>query len=288
MRKISRAPLNQRQKWRSVARYGLWRARQRVNGGTVTIPYVGNARLVWPEQSSSVKIQAKYGLGETADMVFCLHMLRPSDLFVDVGANAGVYTVLASKVIGAPSVAIEPVPVTHALLRQNIEANGIGDLVDARAVGAGSGRGSLNFTADLWSMGHVVAVAGEDTVQVPVETLDMILEGRVPRVMKIDVEGFEGEVLAGAQQTLSSSGCSAVIIEVSYHVQRYGASESGVEAQLEAHGFRGFWYEPFSRKLVGPGAPVARKWNKIFIKDRAFVEGRLTSAPAFEVRGTLL
>ena len=47
------------------------------------------------------------GLHEFVDMAFCLHLLRSGDLFVDVGANIGSYTVLASKVAGANSVTLE-------------------------------------------------------------------------------------------------------------------------------------------------------------------------------------
>ena len=48
------------------------------------------------------------GLFEYEDMLFLLHALRPENIFVDVGANVGAYTILSSKVVNAKSVAFEP------------------------------------------------------------------------------------------------------------------------------------------------------------------------------------
>jgi hypothetical protein len=81
------------------------------------------------------------GLHEFTDMAFCLHLLRVGDLFVDVGANIGSYTVLSSKVVGANSLAIEPVPTTYKRLRRNININDISSLVDSRCCAAGKNHG---------------------------------------------------------------------------------------------------------------------------------------------------
>jgi thymidylate synthase len=53
------------------------------------------------------------GLHEFEDMAFLLHLLRSEDMFADVGSNIGSYTILASGVVGAKSVAFEPVPSTY-------------------------------------------------------------------------------------------------------------------------------------------------------------------------------
>jgi len=103
----------------------------------IAIPYVGGAILNWPSGSTSIMICARYGLGEYADIAFLLHLLREGDLFCDVGANAGVYTILAGRAVGCSVVSAEPVPQVFNLLMQNIYANGIFANVDARNVGVG-------------------------------------------------------------------------------------------------------------------------------------------------------
>jgi len=56
-------------------------------------------------------------------------MLKPGDLFVDIGANVGSYAMLASKALGAPTITVETDPDTARVLRRDIELNGIGDRV---------------------------------------------------------------------------------------------------------------------------------------------------------------
>ena len=77
------------------------------------------------------------GLCEFDEMGFVLHFLRSEDLFVDVGANVGAYTVLASGVIGARTIAFEPNPSTFKYLERNIAENGSG--TRARGINAALG-----------------------------------------------------------------------------------------------------------------------------------------------------
>ncbi len=60
------------------------------------------------------------GLHEFDDMAFFLHLLRPEDMFADVGSNIGSYTILASGVVGAKSVAFEPVAFNLSFFEQVI------------------------------------------------------------------------------------------------------------------------------------------------------------------------
>jgi FkbM family methyltransferase len=111
------------------------------------VPFVDATRIFVGAGHTGANGNYYWGLHEFADMAFVLHYLRPDDLFVDVGANVGSYTLLASGAVGARTIAFEPVPQTLARLRANCDANGLGTRVDVRAVcvGASAGtRGVLN------------------------------------------------------------------------------------------------------------------------------------------------
>ncbi|MGP9824285.1 FkbM family methyltransferase [Ectopseudomonas khazarica] len=221
-------------------------------------------------------------------MAFLLHLLRKGDLFCDVGANAGVYTVLAGRAVGCSVVAAEPVPQAFNLLMQNVYANGIADRVDARNVGVGSQVGSLNFTSSLWSYNHVVEAGGENTISVESYPLDQLLNGRVPLAIKVDVEGFEGQVIAGARETLANPELQAVVIEVWHgHLARYNDTvEQMLDAFREAGLSGPYWYDPEQRELVSPGRQEKRKFNQIFVRNIDFVSARLNSSVPYEVHGT--
>jgi FkbM family methyltransferase len=112
------------------------------------------------------------GLHEFVDMAFVLHALKSNDVFLDVGANIGSYTVLASGVCGARTIAFEPDPKTAEHLRRNIEINALDDLVKVHEVALGRAAGKGVLTVGLDTVNHV-AVPGEAYTQtVPMCRLD--------------------------------------------------------------------------------------------------------------------
>ena len=125
---------------------------------------------------------------------------------IDVGANIGLSTILLARMTGRV-IAFEPSPPNVEFLRRNLERNGITN-VDVRAVAASSEPGVLRFHIAQFGAGsHVVApghVSSDTvpTVDVPAVTLD---EADLPAVafIKIDAEGHEPDVLAGARQLLA-------------------------------------------------------------------------------------
>ncbi|MGH8270872.1 MAG: FkbM family methyltransferase [Gammaproteobacteria bacterium] len=290
MRSVVRHPLHRGKRLKAAVRWArLQTAIYLTPARQITIPYVNGAVLNWSAPATSVMICARYGLGEYADMAFCLHMLRSDDLFCDVGANAGVYTVLAAHAVGCSVVAAEPISKTFDLLMQNIYANGLSGRVDARNVGVGRKPGRLSFTSSLWSYNHVVDRPGENTVEVEVLPLDELLAGRTPTVIKIDVEGFEAEVIAGAQKTLANLSVQAVLLEMCGHVKRYGATLGEIVSTLAGYGFHGpYWYDPEARKMIDVGKQEARKYNQIFIRNQDVVAERVTSATRYEIHETFI
>ena len=110
-------------------------------------------------------------------MAFLLHFLRPSDLFIDIGANVGSYTILASSEINAKTIAIEPVPSMFENLIDNISINKMQEKVKALNIGLGSKNGKLHFTKSLDTVNHVVTEndSDSDTIEVNVSTLDSML-----------------------------------------------------------------------------------------------------------------
>jgi FkbM family methyltransferase len=210
------------------------------------------------------------GLHEFEDMAFLLHLCHPGDLFVDVGANIGGYTVLASAVCGARTVAGEPDPGTMRSLKRNIEANAIVDRVTVVEAALGSKTGVAPFTVGQDTTNRVVNEAGTETRDVEVRTLDGILEGH-PLLIKIDIEGYEPEVIAGALHTLRNPSLLAILIET---VDDY------VRGELEAAGFQLASYEPFTRTLsyFRTELSVLRPHNFLFVRDLDACRRRVAEA----------
>lgn len=144
-------------------------------------------------------------------------LLRPGDRVVDVGANIGTHAVFFAGVCGCDVLAFEPNPVAADLLRKNADLNGLQDRIHVHAValGAEEGSGDIVMPAARHNLGMVAirpAQGGAGTVRI--EPLSSHVGPQAIRLLKIDTEGMDYAVLAGAQSIIARDRC-AVAIEVS-------------------------------------------------------------------------
>ncbi|MCO5168015.1 MAG: FkbM family methyltransferase [Planctomycetes bacterium] len=283
-------PLNRRRPAAAAARWLRWQVGSRLlPGASVAVPFVNGSRLLVRPGMTGATGNVYCGLHELEEMAFLLHLLRPEDQFVDVGANVGSYTVLASAAVGARTVAFEPVPATFEHLRANVHLNGVGERVVLRNVGVGARPDHLLFSSDDDTTNRVLAGPQDDrpSVRVPVVRLDDERAITSPRLVKIDVEGYEGAVLDGAAELLRSPGLDALVLELMGQGARYGFDEGALRARLRASGFVPCRYDPF-RRVLEPAPGDAPSGNAILVRDPGRVQARLATAPAFRVLdGTL-
>lgn len=138
--------------------------------------------------------------------------------YVDIGANVGDTTLpLAALLGGQRVVAVEPRRDLVALLKANLEANAVNDVRIYQYGLCTSAHGAVGFDdeKDNPAGSHIVTKGGDETVAVT--TLDRLareeplLKG--VRVMKIDVEGAEGQVILGGQQFLSEHAPCYLYVE---------------------------------------------------------------------------
>jgi FkbM family methyltransferase len=283
---ITRHPLNEHQKLKSIHRWLTWQIGSRLVPGPIAVNFVNNTVLLVAPGMTGATGNVYTGLHEFNDMSFALHLLRPAEIFVDVGANVGVYTVLAGG-IGAQCISIEPVKSSFKHLLLNVHLNGIDTLVDARNVGIGSQKGTLKFTQGLDALNHVVmsGANGAALADVEADTLDNVVGESQPVLLKIDVEGYETEVIAGAENVLSKKSLLAVIMELNGSGRRYGYDEEVIYQRMLDYGFTPCSYVPVERSLKALNGKNKRAGNTLFIRDLKAVTHRLAAAPAFTIRG---
>lgn len=145
--------------------------------------------------------------------------LPPGGVLWDVGANVGFFSLLGARLAGPAGrvVAWEAVPPVAAHAREAALRSGLDARIEVRAeaVGAVVGKEELLVAADAsWS--HLAArgnAAGTRSVSVAVTTLDAALAAGAPppAVVKLDVEGSEGDVLRGARRLLADHRPALVI-----------------------------------------------------------------------------
>jgi len=151
----------------------------------------------------------------------CSRIVRPGDTVIDIGANVGVVTVLLSSLVGKKGkvFAFEPNPTLHDMFERTIERNGITNVfLNKAALGDKEGNLSLCFRPDNVGAGSLVYRYDlAQTITVPVTTLSARLRSeqlKSIRLMKIDAEGFEPEILSGAMDILRSTRPDAILFEL--------------------------------------------------------------------------
>jgi FkbM family methyltransferase len=222
------------------------------------------------------------GLVEFEDMGFLLHFLRMDDWFIDIGANVGAYSILAAAEIKANVIAIEPIPSTFKFLEENILINGCINNTVLFNLGIGSKLGQINFTQTLDTVNHVADQDDKDAILVNVKPLDTLLENYpIPILMKIDVEGYESEVLKGSNNTLSNPKLKALIIELNGSGSRYGIDEKLVHEHLLNFGFKPYQYNPYYKTLLLLNNYGVN--NTIYIRDLEYVKQRIETARRIKV-----
>jgi len=159
-----------------------------------------------------------------SELEFIISVLRPGMTFLDVGANAGLYSIPAAKKVQHGKVyAFEPSAWTYELLTKNARLNKVGNLEAARsAVGDYTGEATLQVNVPgkdgLNTIGKPVHEDSEiaGTEKVPITTLDDFLRQHAVSpvdVMKVDVEGAELMVFRGAKGLLAKSDAPLILYE---------------------------------------------------------------------------
>jgi FkbM family methyltransferase len=168
--------------------------------------------------------------------------LRPGDVFVDVGANKGDFSLLAARVMGATGrvIAVEPEDANAQWIERSVARNKYRNVEVARvALADASGEATLYLgeKSGWHSLVSTDGVATTGEVTVPTQTLDELLAERgVERVdvIKIDVEGAEERVFAGASRTFAGTHPMTLLLDV--HPGR-GVDPTRVAHQLRGWGF---------------------------------------------------
>lgn len=250
----------------------------RLHKHPMVYPFVEHVSLVVDKGMSSAELQIYTRLYDTNEMLFVMHYLRPEDTFVDVGANIGVYSVLASGIAGAKSMSFEPIPSTFLNLKRNISYNNLQDRSELYNLGVGDKEETLVFSNSLDAINHVIndKTFGGPVTEVPVNSLDNLLADKNVNLLKIDVEGFEANVINGASETLERPELKIIIMETNGLSDQYEFGQNYIHDKLLDLGFVPYNYFPKERKLTRITATNPE--NTIYIRDLAFVENRIKTS----------
>lgn len=267
-------PLNRRRPVSALARFVAWQVGSRLKRDHVH-RWISGTRLAVRSGMTGATGNIYCGLHEFADMALVIHALRPGDLFLDIGANVGSYTVLASGVCGARTIAFEPDPVTAVNLRRNVTINTIDHLVEVHESALGAHAGEVAFTVGQDTINRVAGAGDGQTRLVRLSRLDDIAGAQSPTLIKLDVEGYEDQVLAGAAAVLAAPSLLAIETE---------AQDSRTIDVIKGFGFVRRFYDPWTRRLSTEPSSLHAS-NALFVRNEPALAARLREAPRRQIGG---
>jgi FkbM family methyltransferase len=221
LRAVWRHPSNRGRRARQLAQLLRFQAVSRFAGRPAVVDYGDRSRLIARNDAGSSRRGAYFRFPDWPEMQAWRAVLRPGDLFVDVGANAGLYSVFAAE-LGCEVLAVEPIAASIDQVRANLALNGAAAEVLACALadepgtlamaGADLSRQALRTVTAGPPAGGAADGAG-GAVTVAVRTLDDVLGDRTAAGLKIDVEGAERLVVEGGRQAFGEQRVRLVQLE---------------------------------------------------------------------------
>lgn len=198
-------------------------------------------------------------------------VLRPGDVFVDVGANTGFFAIPLAGVVGRRGrvLAFEPAPDSVRRLREEAGAHGVSPRIEIHQVALGGEDSVLVLRADPAhpddSTKRSLFIGGPAIGEVPVRTFDGLVDsGEITlpngiRAVKIDVEGAEMHVLEGMRASLERHRPRMLVIEtIQEHLRRAGSSVEEIQGFMRQLG-----YAPFP----APSPDQQLELNAVFVTD---------------------
>jgi FkbM family methyltransferase len=227
-----------------------------------------------------------FAIYDEDEIAFLRRTLREGDVFLDVGANVGYYSLVASQLVGPGMVhAFEPIPENRGVLRETVERNGIGNIVIC-PMAVGNSRGTIGLYVGAEDLGNsgwasiVPAQRRRSVVFVNTVTLDAYIAAqgiqRV-RLVKIDVEGSEPGVIAGMARLIDGDAAPDILCEVNpWLLGQQGLDSTSITKPLAAAGYEIYRLGASANMPVPPTEPIEQFMNILCTK-RAAPEGSAAS-----------
>lgn len=252
--------------------------------GTSVITMRAGHRMVVPWSSRQAWIPAFTGHYDDALIALLADRMSPGATVVDVGASVGFWTVplaVRAREVGARVVAVEPLPHNVALIQRSLCLNGVDEHTVLVPVAVGSRRARLAICSEPGGVGNAAiddptdALGRPEIGTVEVYPLDDLLAGTAGPVVaiKLDVEGYELEVLRGAERTIREHRPTILGEFSAWWLERRGEPPSAPWVWATDHDYR--VYEVVPRRM--------RRWS-----DRQEPTLVPRPAPVVAPRGELL
>ncbi|MBD2292363.1 FkbM family methyltransferase [Anabaena sphaerica FACHB-251] len=262
-------------KIQSILKFVSWQLYKRLTQKYIDIQLVNNIKIRCHTDSRSAAAALYCGLYDYHDMNFLLRYLRAEDSFLDIGANIGIYTLLAASIIKNGTIySFEALPKNYTRLEENIRINQL-DQVKTYSLAISNliGNIALNL-AEGDSMPFISTQSHEKTLTVKTDTLNNILNNESLSKLtlaKIDIEGAELLALKGATSLLKKQLPHVWIMEINNAVSNFDYNKEDLVNFLQDYGYGLFQYNADNNQII-PITLEQQQGNNVLVIANSCVE----------------
>jgi len=243
------------------------------------IPGLGSPLSMLVHTVADVHVSAAIaasGIWEPQETQFLLDTLRPGDVFVDVGANIGYFSLLASRLVGPTGavLAFEPEAANFVLLEANCRLNDCDNVRNYRAALGEQNAGGTLYLNELNRGDHSLYPEEQDGragQEISIVNGSRLIAASHPRVnfIKIDTQGAECDVLRGLQDLIAASAEDLImIVEFSpMHLRNAGTSGRTLLDLLSGYDWRMYLMDADADGLLPVTAQQVRSLNDLTEQD---------------------
>lgn len=266
-------PLNKNHKMKTLLRIFWWKLNRIFFKFPCIVEIAPGVRCIcYPDNSLYSTLIMYLGLPEYGEMKFLLDILKKHDNFIDVGANMGAYSLIASSKIKDGNIfSFEPSPKISLKLYENINLNQKKENIRVITKVVSDKTGFINFdissNPDYHHISH--SAKGKSILRLKTTTLDKFISSskiKHIKLIKIDVEGAELLVLKGMQRSLAAKLVDFLIVEINPEALRgFGFLPQQVFNYLKKFDFNLYYFDSrfnlkeFSGKLEGAWNIIAKR-----------------------------
>jgi FkbM family methyltransferase len=274
-------PNCQNQKIQSLWRFFKWQLNKRLTHHFLDFQLTPDVKVRCYPDSRSASAALYCGLYDYDEMHFLLRYLRPEDTFLDIGANIGIYTLLAATKLSRGRVySFEPLPKNYDRLKENLELNHF-QQVEAYPIAISHQTGSVALDpAGEDALPFITSEVTQRTISVMTDTLERILPEESLQTLvlaKIDIEGAEILAFKGATALLQNHRPPVWILEINDAVHRFGYTRQDVVDFLQKYGYSLYRYDVDANQIYPITLQQKQGNNVLAIANTAlaFVQDRL-------------
>jgi FkbM family methyltransferase len=257
LKQVYSHPYNKQHKVFALWRYIKYLMLKAKGTAKIQLHVWGNRNLFWYKDSKQGTWLLFNYIIDWEEYKLIEHIAKPDSTIVDVGANVGYYTLWASRFNDKGKVySFEPNDINFQRLSENVNSNPSVKHVVPVKNAVSNKCGTVSMTNELDTLNHIVddgSITGNGTVEVVCVTLDHFADtNHIEQIdyLKIDVEGFEFEVLSGAQKMLAANRIGIIQVEINNALDNSGHTSQQLLNLFATHGYSLCSYSVDDTRLV--------------------------------------